>query len=249
MALLLGSLAAASPRAHWPDGAAEPVQPKAGTKLFAEELWDSAEAQEQLKLAKESAFIKGIAENTLDPRLYGVYQLQDAAYLSSAQECFQAITTNPGNSKDLQDYYALKAISYQGYSRDMKHLWHINSLETVRLSPAAYDYIRFEGSMVTSLKDKPWYFLLANYPCYRLWPEMSAYLKTTLNATLGDYQKSIYKGWIDDNSSFKSAASLAAMIEPYRGYLAEPNKPDAKQLFLKALEYEVAFFDSVGALY
>jgi hypothetical protein len=40
----------------------------------------------------------------------------------------------------------------------MKHKWHINSLDTIRLSPAAYDYIDFEASIVTggAFKDQPW---------------------------------------------------------------------------------------------
>jgi hypothetical protein len=66
-----------------------------------------------------------------------------------AQDNFQAILANPKNPTDLKDYYALKAISYTGYTRDMKHLWHMNSLDQVRLSSAAYDYIRYEGSILT----------------------------------------------------------------------------------------------------
>jgi hypothetical protein len=78
------SISRARARGRWPDSAAVPER-KAEGLLFAEELWNSAGLQSLRDSAKGSAFVKGIAENTLDPRLYGVYHLQDAAYIAAAQ--------------------------------------------------------------------------------------------------------------------------------------------------------------------
>jgi hypothetical protein len=79
---------APNPRTLWPDDAVAPLMPKDASffsQSLVEELWQLPDAQNDFALAKESAFIKGIAENKLDPRAFGVYQLQDAAYLAQSK--------------------------------------------------------------------------------------------------------------------------------------------------------------------
>ena len=91
----------------------------------------------------------------------------------------------------------------------------------------------------------PRYYLLANYPCYRLWPEMAKYLKEKLGNKLND---SVYKGWINENGDFSSATKLSAMIESYREeFTKDPQtKAKAQKVFLDAMRHEVAFFNSVA---
>jgi thiaminase len=92
-------------------------------------------------------------------------------------------------------------------------------------------------------KDQPWYYLLANYPCYRLWPEMANHITRQLGDKVKD---SAYRSWVYENYQYGSADKLGAKVETYRSAYAMPS---AKDVFLKCLMYEVDFFNTVGTTY
>ena len=117
--------------------------------------------------------------------------------------------------------------------------WHINehNYEPISLSTAARDYISFEGALTANYWDKPWYYALGNYPCFRLWPELANYLNDQHQDRLG-----VYKGWVENNLGFSSAKKLAALLEHHGDKFT---KEDAQRVFLAAMKYEIEFFNSV----
>ncbi|EFJ50955.1 hypothetical protein VOLCADRAFT_109657 [Volvox carteri f. nagariensis] len=229
-----------SSRAVFPDAVELPTLRVALGERFADKLWALPEAQALVQKAKETVFINGIKCNTLDPLYYGIYNLQDCMYLASATDNFNKIQDNPNNSVILKQYYQGKVQSYTALTKDTYSAWHINEAVdeqygAIRLSPAARDYIAFEKSVVTNDADKPIYFALANYPCYRLWPEMCEYLIQELAGT-----PTVYQTWIDYNKDFRSAEKLANLLE---SQCSDFEWERAKEVFLEALNFEVKFFN------
>jgi hypothetical protein len=76
---------AMSPRGVYPAEAQVPIIPKSAEPLFVDELWNLPEAQQLIEAAKKSNFVTGITKNVMEPRDFGIYMLQDAAYLASAK--------------------------------------------------------------------------------------------------------------------------------------------------------------------
>ncbi|KAG5190118.1 hypothetical protein JKP88DRAFT_352841 [Tribonema minus] len=150
-------MAVPNPRASYPEEAIVSV-PDGLEARWLTTLWETDEEIKKLiEEAKQTKFVKGIADGTLDPQAFAIYTLQDASYLASALPIGSAI----------------------------------------KLGRAVTDYISFKTSVLAHFKDKPYYYALANYACFRLWPDMSSYLQKELGDS---WEKSVSQGWIRENA-------------------------------------------------
>ena len=137
--------------------------------------------------------------------------------------------------------------SYYKYREEMCNSWRIYQPihGAIKLGREATDYITFETSVVHNFKNKPYYYALANYACFRLWPEMCRYLKTQM----GDQWKaSVYWRWIEDNDCADDGTAsynkLADLIEHCKSRDSEFDEVSAQNIVRRALEFEVSFFNA-----
>lgn len=109
------------------------------------------------------------------------------------------------------------------------------------MSAAVRDYISFEAAVVADYESTPWFYALANFPCFMLWPTLANEL-----ADVPDLSKA-YARWVNDNKdeTYSSAAKLAELLELFRPSFEDADGAHAKKVFLTALQYEVDFFNSV----
>jgi thiaminase len=141
----------------------------------------------------------------------------------------------------LKEYYAKKVLSYTHYRDTMLQALHVIQPDSIRLSAAVRDYISFEAAVVADYKCTPWFYALANVPCFMLWPTLANEL-----AHVPDLSKA-YARWVNENKdeSYSSAAKLAELLELFRPSFEDADGAHAKKVFLTALQYEVDFFNSV----
>jgi thiaminase len=136
------------------------------------------------------------------------------------------------------------------YRRDeAQYQWCVQQpvQSAIRLNSAARHYVSFEAAMMNDYVEVPYYYALANYPCFKLWPEMCKYLKENMI----DWNKSVYKKWIEDNSDDDKAGKEAAATKLARviDWCIQSDGPKfkakiAEQVLIDALNYEVDFFNS-----
>lgn len=206
-----------------------------------DKLWNCPAAEKLKQKAFESKFIKGVCEGNMSPKFYGKYTVQDAVYCSEAASLWEKMQEHPNADIFLR---VVASMIQKSFSREAKSLldwWQIKHDQNyygIHLGNAVRQYVQLITDTYKS--DTPEYMLLAMYPCLKLWP----YLAKKCQENQHPSKTNLYQDWIDGNKhEGRSVNTLAAAIDYYHcvGRL-DYNK--ALNLFLKAMECEIAFFES-----
>jgi thiaminase len=108
------------------------------------------------------------------------------------------------------------------------------------LGKAANSYIEYQGKFAR-MEEHPYMLAVANYACYRLWPEVA-------NTISMGGAKPPYDQWVDANKdpTFHSATKLAQTVES--ALPSDAHDPDSstytalKEVLYEGLKHEVEFF-------
>ncbi|XP_019617645.1 PREDICTED: uncharacterized protein LOC109464968 [Branchiostoma belcheri] len=205
----------------------------ADEKTLSERLWD--QNLDLVDAAWDTKFIQGIAHGNLDPNDYGQYTVQDAAYCNAATDNLQFLTDKVQGAP-LEEFFKGQYEGYKGYTQELYESWFLKP-DGADLGPAAQAYVDLEHEIAHN--EEALYYLVSMIPCLRLWP----YLAKMMEKGGYDKESNIYKFWIEDNGSYKSAEEVEEVVDgcSLSGLI---NEEKANQIYRKCMYGEVNFFKS-----
>ncbi len=80
-------------------------------------------------------------EGTLDPVLFGIYNLQDAVYCYKATECLKIVLKKC--SSYMKQFAKERLMSYEQYTGELFQEWHISNPDSITLGTAVAKYDDF----------------------------------------------------------------------------------------------------------
>ena len=190
------------------------------------------------KAAKQTKFIQGMVEGTLNPVSYGGYMVQDAAYCFKAVEAYDyaAEQMQKQGETELSSLYSELSGKFKGYNQDFISNWRLKSSDSVVLGPAAKSNVDFESDV--SRKDAK-FLCIAMLPCTMLWPWIAGEL-------IGDVKpENPYYFWFKDN---KRNPGHKSHLEQFVDRFCKPeDKKKSLDIFHQGLVHELNFFrDACG---
>eukprot|EP00794_Sanderia_malayensis_P012378 gene12378-13651_t len=193
-------------------------------------LWNQTKEYHQLAL--DTPFIQGMKIGTLDPVLFGIYNLQDAVYCYNSIKCLNLVAKK--STGDMKKFAAQKEKSYKEYTDILFQEWHVLDPPTsVKMGPVAEGYSKHKLSVAESMD--PIYSFIAMIPCSRLWPWLGQQLKDFRD------QFGVYKEWIDENLTGTGYIVLEKFVEDHS---AAVDKQKALDVYKKSMKCEHEFFNS-----
>jgi thiaminase/transcriptional activator TenA len=203
--------------------------PPAGSLFWT--MWEAASGAAEYALT--SHFIQGIQAGTLDPVVYGGFNVSDAYY------CFNG-APDYGNAAARATNAALKAFllkkqqGYESYNATFPKIWRVRDGSSIVPYTVCQQYSQFESD-VASQQD-PIYALVVMLPCEYLWARIAQ--------AIGPAQPSnLYGPWITGNTGFDGAYAMGNFLATF-----QENNPDAldpahaTNLYNLATEYEAMNF-------
>jgi thiaminase len=161
------------------------------------------------------------------------------------QEDFKLMAEKTNNPVHLREYYTAKVLSYTKYRDEAFNTWRIadHTGAGIVLGEAASSYIKFQRKVAT-MDEHPYMFAVANYACYRLWPEVANTLSTRWPKPQPPYDQ-----WVKSmqDPTFHSATKLAQTVEtalPSDAHDSNSSTYTAvKEVLYEGLKHEVEFFN------
>eukprot|EP00794_Sanderia_malayensis_P012373 gene12373-13645_t len=193
--------------------------------------WLWSQTKEYHQLALDTPFIQGMKNGTLDPVLFGIYNLQDTVYCYNATKCLSLLAKK--STGVMKKFAAQKEKSYKEYTDILFKEWHVLEPTSVKMGPAAEGYSKHE-LLVAEYMD-PIYSFIAMIPCSRLWPWLGKKLKVP------PMQFGVYKEWIDENLTGTGYKLLEKFVQDHSANVDEKKAFDVYQ---KSMKYEFEFFNS-----
>eukprot|EP00058_Branchiostoma_floridae_P016387 XP_002601875.1 hypothetical protein BRAFLDRAFT_75908 [Branchiostoma floridae] len=207
-------------------------------ETFSEALW-----KENLDLAEQAwntQYIKGIASGTLDPRDFGHYTVQDAAYCNASTHNLKFLMDTIKH-RSLRQFFEGQYKDYKKYTQDLYDQWFLKP-DGADLGEAAQWYVNLENK-VAHEEGGPLYYLVAMIPCLRLWPYLANKMKRAnkMKDEGDDKDSNIYKFWIDENDSYQGAEEVEAVVNAYSSLI---DRQKASKIYRECMYGEVNFFRS-----
>ena len=207
------------------------TSPEAGSLFW--KLWQSCTdiANEVIK----TPFIQGIKEGTLDPVIYGGFNISDAYY------CFHGASdylgaANRANDPTLKAFLMKKYNSYDSYNKTFPKKWHIKDANGVVPTDACKEYSAFESN--TAATEAPIYSLIVMLPCEYLWAWLGKELSPPSKGNL-------YAPWITGNNYPDGAYAMGNFISYFQNkYPGSLDTDKAMELYRSAMNYELENFKS-----
>ncbi|KAL5004003.1 hypothetical protein ScPMuIL_017459 [Solemya velum] len=193
-------------------------------------LWEQTIQYHQQAL--DTPFIQGMKNGTLDPALFGVYNLQDAVYCYNATECLKIVKENSHGS--MKEFADSKIEAYKDYTESMFEMWHVLNPSGVKMNRAAQMYSAHELDVAKNMD--PIYSFISMIPCLRLWPWLGQRLRNT------PHNFGVYENWIDTNLS---GDGYQHMEEFVNDQFSNINEGKALDVYRTSMMYEYEFFNSV----
>ena len=185
--------------------------------------------------ALETQFIQGIKNGTLDPTIYGAFNISDAYYCFHGADDYQT-ASNKCNDPILKAFLEKKYAGYQSYNETFPKTWRIKNAEGISPTQACLDYSNFETQVAST--EEAIYTLVAMLPCEYLWAWLAAQLMPPSPGNL-------YASWITDNNYPDGAYAMGNFLEGYKNSHSL-NTQKATDIYRQAMQYELENFESVG---
>lgn len=194
-------------------------------------MWHASE--DTARQALNTKFIQGINDGTLDPVIYGGFNISDAYYCFHGADDYQKASAQCGDPL-LKAFLEKKYNSYQSYNETFPKTWRIKDATGIAPTQACMDYSAFETQIASS--EDPVYTLVAMLPCEYLWAWLAAQLAPPASGNL-------YASWITDNNYPDGAYAMGNFIAEYQK--SHPIDEDkALQIYQQAMEFEYRNFQS-----
>lgn len=177
--------------------------------------------------ALNTKFVQGIKNGTLDPTLYGGFNVSDAYYCYHGAADYK-VAVDKAKDPVLKAFLTQKYNSYKKYNDTFPETWHIKSAESVVPSSVCKAYSDFETSTIA--KEDPIYALIVMLPCSYLW--------AWLGATLSPPNKgNLYADWITGNNYPHGPHAMGNFIVDYQKVYPLDEKK-AMMIYQEAMTYE-----------
>lgn len=188
-------------------------------------LWNKNVATAEFALGTQ--FIQGIKNGTLDPVVYGSFNVSDAYYCFHGAEDYKTAVSK-ANSSGLKAFLQKKYEGYESYNETFPTTWHIKDAGGIQPSAVCERYSNFESNIAKN--EDPIYTLIAMIPCEYLWAWLGAQLSPASDSNL-------YKPWIDGNNDPSGAYVMGNFIEEYqKEYPIDEQK--AMKIYSQAMTFE-----------
>jgi thiaminase/transcriptional activator TenA len=190
-------------------------------------MWDSCTriAQEAL----QTPFIQGINAGTLDPVVYGSFNVNDAYYcFNGAPDYYSAAQ----HSVDpvLRLFLLAKYNSYQRYNTTFPQTWRIKDATSIIPFDVCLQYSEYETNIAADYD--PIYCLIVMLPCEYLWSWLGEQLSPPSSQNL-------YAPWVTGNNDPSGAYAMGNFLDAYQK--ANPDVIDqttAIHIYTQAMSYE-----------
>ncbi|MEM7156360.1 MAG: TenA family transcriptional regulator [Myxococcota bacterium] len=209
-------------------------EPPAGALFW--RLWDKARPIAEDALA--TPFVQGIAAGTLDPVVYGAFNISDAYYCFHGADDYAAVAARAEDAP-LRTFLEHKHQTYASYNATFPETWRVRDGDSLVPTPTCIDYAGFESQVAR--ERPPIYSLVAMLPCEYLWAWLAAQL-----APAGE--GNLYAPWITDNDDPHGAYQMGNYLEDFAArHPGELDESEAESIYLQAMSYERDNFASALA--
>ncbi len=176
--------------------------------------------------ALQTPFIQGIGAGTLDPVVYGGFNVNDAAYCFNGAPDYLAASqraTDPA----LQGFLAAKYQSYEKYNQTFPQIWRVKDATSIVPYDVCVQYSQFESW--TASNQDPIYCIVAMLPCEYLWAWLAQQLSPV--ALPGN----LYLPWITGNDDPSGAYAMGNFLNSYAGTI---DQALATNIYTTAMGFE-----------
>lgn len=205
---------------------------------FSQRLFDDTRTRIPIlrNLAKQTAFIQGMASGTLNANYYGAYTIQDIAYLYNAVNAFNRAAEIMGRQRQrvFQRFYRTQSgVWNSDYLAPMLEAWHLENTQKVQPGTAASEYMSF---LNTVSRDHAKYLAIALLPCAMLWRWLADELFPSVK------RNSAYYKWFEENKS--PSQGYKGELEKFvdQNFSSEQEYQKAKRIFCQGMLRELNFF-------
>lgn len=181
-----------------------------------------------------TSFIQGIAHGTLNPIIYGRYNVSDAYYCYHGAEDY-AIAASRTKDIPLKAYLQMKHDSYQKFNATFPETWHLKDASGIHPSHACREYSEFERRVVRH--EEPVYAVVAMLPCEFLWAWLGMMLSPAQEGNL-------YRDWIETNNDASGAYAMGNFLEEFEERGGEVDWEKAGGIYRQAMLYEWENFET-----
>jgi len=197
-------------------------------------LW--RENRELAEACLDHPFVRGLGDGSLPPKIFARYVAQDAVYLEAFFRAYAlAAARSEGRHHAAVVFYQLMGGALEELSMHAKSAAELGiDLVDVEPLPATTTYV--DLLMATAWNRDLGETIAVMAPCMSLY----AFLGQTLAA--GQHDGHPYRDWIDGYSG-DEMIELARRLESLLDELAM-DTPEVHHLYRRAMECELAFFDS-----
>lgn len=169
----------------------------------------------------------GIKNGTLNPVIYGGFNVSDAYYCFHGAQDYLAAESR-ADDETLKAFLLKKYQSYQKFNDTFAAIWHIKDANGIVPSEACKNYSEFESNVATD--EDPIYCLIVMLPCEYLWAWLGAQLSPPVPGNL-------YAPWIKGNNDPGEAYAMGNFLNEYQqSHTIDTNK--AIQLYTQAMNFE-----------
>lgn len=209
-------------------------------------LWADADVSRLAKASLSSGFLTALADGTLPKANFAGYVAQDKFFLEAFARAY-TLALNRLPAEDQEGIMGFAAL-VRGVVDELKlHAsyaakWGVD-MKTVNPAPACQSYVDFLMDVVTDGARDVAACAAAMVPCMRLYAFLGQALRAA-NAPAGPYQE-----WVDtyaDTGFEELAASLEAMLDRYAAGATTKKVAELRELYVKAMELELDFFEAWG---
>ena len=197
---------------------------------FSQGLFNDKEVVKIRDAAIATKFIQGMVLGTLNPKQYGGFMVQDAAY------CFAAVEAVDNAAKEMQHQGMLEFSSlYQEqskllkeYNEDFVKTWHLKNAESIVMGRAADKYVKYEDDVS---RQRPKFLAIAMLPCIMLWPWIANQLISHVK------ENNPYYFWFEENKI--EEGDLKTFVD---SHFSPEEKEEALDIFRDGMINELNFF-------
>ena len=192
--------------------------------------------------AYNTEFIQGIRQGTLNPTIYGGFNVSDAFYCYSGADDYEDAAKRAASQPELQAYLQEKADSYKRYNGEFQTVWRIAGPEAVIPTKEAKEYSEWETNIAKN--EAPFYTLIAMLPCTHLWAWLAQKLTDEPVSGL-DPVKNVYAFWIKENLGLEGSYRIGNFIDTFmKAHPGEIDEAKAMRIYTEGMKHEQANFAS-----
>lgn len=179
--------------------------------------------------ALETPFVQGIGAGTLDPVVYGGFNVNDAWYCFNGAKDFRTAAARAADPA-LKAFLAAKHASYEKYNATFPQIWRVRDGAGIVPFDVCRAYSGFETGVAR--ERDPIYSVVAILPCEYLWAWLGAQLAPP-------DPRNLYAPWVTGNNDPSGAYALGNFLDEYQRAHPDAIDPDqAVQLYTTAMTYE-----------